>query len=1730
MSSELKTPAKKLASFTTKPSPSPKLKQASLLSFFSKKPAPTTKSSSDDSTAKSKDIVTPASSSPLKGSADSFDKTSANTSLDIPQKKEASKKIETQKEVEPISTPKSLKKVNSSAAFDSFLDDSEADVSVVPSSPLTTTGRRVKKINYAESDNEDNESDEDGGISKSTNRKRRKVVIDDDDDDDDFKLDNEQVSDDDPMDADVVPDDFEDDKMDFDDDDDLDEVLEKAEKMKSKKSSTQSKKEVMKDISNTSFASSSLASKFTANSSLNTDETAQKTVPFKRPFKSETSAITPQKKFAKENEERYQWLIDIKDADGRSQTDPEYDPRTLYIPKVAWQKFTAFETQYWEIKSKMWDSVVFFKKGKFYELYEKDADLAHQKFDLKLAGTGRANMRLAGIPEMSFNYWAKRFVDEGYKVAKVDQKESMLAKEIREKNGATSSKEDKVIKRELSCVLTCGTLTDENMLSDEMAKYCLSIKEVTNFDNTKTFGVCFVDTATGKMQLTQFNDDPECNKLETLLTQVQPMEVLVEKSNISSFVMKLLRFNSHPAAIFNFLKPQEEFWDHEQTFEQLVRGKYFEAEDLDDLSNYPPTLVKFHEKSQTVGFSAFGALVWYLKSLKLDESIISMGNVDQYDPFTSSFAKTSMRLDGVTLQNLEIFTNSFDQSDKGTLFKLLNRAVTPFGKRLFRNWIVHPLMNQDKIESRLDSVEALLNDGELKSLLESKLAKLPDIERMLARIHSGTLKIKEFTKVVEGFEIIRDLVTVLKQTYGADCSALGGDLGKIISSFPAELDECVDRWSGAFDRQLASSEGILVPEVGIEPEFDESNAEMKRMEKELDDIMRDYRREFKAQEMCYRDSGKEIYLIEVPIKAVSKVPKDWQQMAATAKCKRYWSPKVKLLVRKLMEARELHKILSESLQQKMYAKFDKDYEIWSLALKHVSEVDCLISLVRSSESLGSPVCRPTFIDNDRAEIEFKELRHPCFIPGGSSGTKDFIPNDISLGVNNENQIGLLTGANAAGKSTLLRMTCVAVIMAQIGCFIPATSARLTPIDSIMTRLGANDNIMQGKSTFFVELSETKRILEMATPKSLIILDELGRGGSSSDGFAIAEAVLHHIATHIQSIGYFATHYGTLYNSFTHHPAITPLRMGILVEDDSRDITFLYKLEPGRSSGSFGMHVAAMCGVNKEIVDNAEIAAKTWEYTSRLKNATSEVDTIPLGLTSDISWLINKRSIGDDGCAVYNDESRKNALAIKSLTDRTDATINADMSIESIESVTDEDRTFGCQAGIKETWIRPTSEPILSKIEGNQPSMINDKPREQEEEDDDDDDELVVTETRRVRNNRKIPRLKVNEKIEELSKIGDLRNAINLLEYWYKFLYTSKSSSQMLGKETGLNVFHSVGKIIYGTQHPLEEMINFKKRNYISSLTLSPEDGEYDDLLMRSINSVTVSNVTNDIVATSSNFQLNLLENYSMVSRGSLSSTLVDLVDDLSLSDVLMSQSNLVTSGSSSMNNVVSLAISSYIGCLGVRLKCEAIKAEKSTGGASSRSSSLHGSKMRYTRDAKIMKKQKQIQSEIDVYQSKRGTRSMRGQGKHGPLMHISDLDVMLIDGFYEASILGSKKMRMRSQKLGITKFDKTRRLGGDFQNLTLADSEFSIVDDNEKKEMSDQTLKELESLYFGFNPDGDDDQPGRGENASEDEEFDLDPIVESGDEDTNLKSVENNGVEESDWDDDFSDDSLVMKL
>lgn len=707
------------------------------------------------------------------------------------------------------------------------------------------------------------------------------------------------------------------------------------------------------------------------------------------------------KAHTREPGERYPWLAKITDINRHPPSHPDYDPATVHVPPEAWSQFSAFEKQYWEIKQKLWNTVVFFKKGKFYELYENDATIGHQLFDLKL--TDRVNMRMVGVPESSLAMWQNQFIAKGYKVARVDQLETALGKEMRERDGGKAKKQDKIIRRELACILTGGTLVDGSMLQDDTATYCVAIKESV-VDDHPAFGVAFVDAATGQFFVSEFEDDVDLTKFETLVAQTSPRELLLEKSRISTKALRILKNNTSPTTIWNYFKTGTEFWEAELTRRELGCNGYFASGDGGDEEEvWPETLSEGKDKDLLM--SALGALVQYLRVLKIERNLLSQRNFTWYNPIHKN---GTLILDGQTLINLEIFANSVNGGSEGTLFSLLNRCVTPFGKRLFRQWVCHPLCNIERINERLDAVDMLNADVSVREQFSSQLTKMPDLERLLSRIHAGACRPEDFVKVIEGFEQIEHTTSLL--------GAFGGGNGlvdRLVSAMP-DLSEPLSYWKSAFDRRKAREEKVLIPERGIEEDFDDSHDTIVDIKDNLHALLDKKKAELKTKSIKFTDVGKEVYQMEVP-KSV-KVPKDWQQMSATASVKRYYFKELTALVRRLQEAEETHSQLLREVSLRLFKRFDVDYEIWLQAIRIVSQLDCLVSLAKASSSLGEPSCRPALVDEERSVVEFTELRHPCML----NTVDDFIPNDIVLGGDSA-KINLLTGANAAGKSTILRM-------------------------------------------------------------------------------------------------------------------------------------------------------------------------------------------------------------------------------------------------------------------------------------------------------------------------------------------------------------------------------------------------------------------------------------------------------------------------------------------------------------------------------------------------------------------------------------------------------------------------------------------------------------------------------------------------------------------------------------
>ena len=706
------------------------------------------------------------------------------------------------------------------------------------------------------------------------------------------------------------------------------------------------------------------------------------------------------KAHTREPEERYAWLANLLDGDKHPPGHPDFNPGTVFVPSYAMNDFSAFEKQYWNIKKNLWDTIVFFKKGKFYELYENDATIGHQLFDLKL--TDRVNMRMVGVPESSLDLWVNQFVAKGFKVARVDQMESALGKEMRERDGKTKAKaKDKIIHRELACILTGGTLVDGSMLQDDMATYCAAIKESV-IDDKPAFGIAFVDAATGQFFISEFVDDVDLTKFETFVAQTCPRELLLEKSHISTKALRILKNNTSPTTIWNYLKPGTEFWDADMARRELGFSGYFAAGEGEE-EVLPTTLAQAKDKDLLM--SALGGLTQYLRVLKLEHSLLSQGNFEWYNPIHKN---GTLILDGQSLINLEVFTNTANGGSDGTLFTLLNRCTTPFGKRLFRQWVCHPLCNVQKINERLDAVELLNSKRGLREQFSREMTKMPDLERLISRIHAGVCKSQDFVKVLEGFEKMENTLSTISNFPDID-----GLVRRLLDAMP-NLRDPLGFWETAFDREKARNGEGFVPERGIEEDFDASQDELDRIKEELDALLEAKKTSVKCKTLKFTNNGKEVYQIEAP-KAL-KVPASWRQMSATNAVKRYYFKELEDLIRELQEAQETHSQIAKEVAARFFKRFDVDYEVWLQAIRVTSQLDCLISLAKSSEALGEPSCRPVFVDDERSVLKFEELRHPCMI----NTVSDFIPNDIKLG-GDEAKINLLTGANAAGKSTILRM-------------------------------------------------------------------------------------------------------------------------------------------------------------------------------------------------------------------------------------------------------------------------------------------------------------------------------------------------------------------------------------------------------------------------------------------------------------------------------------------------------------------------------------------------------------------------------------------------------------------------------------------------------------------------------------------------------------------------------------
>lgn len=686
--------------------------------------------------------------------------------------------------------------------------------------------------------------------------------------------------------------------------------------------------------------------------------------------------------------EKFEWLQDgrRKDLGRKKQGDDNYDPTTLYVPDDFLNKCTPGMRKWWQLKSQNFDTVIFYKVGKFYELYHMDAVIGVNELGLTFMKGVWAH---SGFPEIAFGRFSDVLVQKGYKVARVEQTETPEMMEARCKSMSHPTKFDKVVRREICRIITKGTQTysvlDGNP-SESHSKYLLSFKEKLEdySGQQRMYGVCFVDTSVGKFHIGQFFDDRHCSRFRTLVAHFPPVQILFEKGNPSSDTKKVLK-SGLSASIQEGLNPASQFWDATKTLKTLAEENYFVKDGKDDLDNgsLPPVLKSMTSGSDTLALtpgdnselalSALGASIFYMKKCLIDQELLSMANFEEYVPVdvdlekaqsaNSFFAKTSQRmvLDGVTLTNLEILQNGTNGSIEGTLLEKLDTCFTPFGKRLLKQWLCAPLCNPFSIGDRLNAVEDLMAIPERLSEVGELLKKLPDLERLLSKIHSigsplksqnhpdsravmyeettySKKKIADFLSALEGFKVMREVIMVMENAVNDFKSNILKQVIALKDKHPKgrfpDLSSELKRWDTSFDHEKARKTGVITPKAGFDPDYDQALRDIKAAEQSLTDYLEKQRKRLGCKSMVYWGTAKNRFQMEIPESVTERnLPEEYELKSTKKGYKRYWTKTIEKLFGDLVNAEERRDAALKDCMRRLFYNFDKNYKEWQTAVE-----------------------------------------------------------------------------------------------------------------------------------------------------------------------------------------------------------------------------------------------------------------------------------------------------------------------------------------------------------------------------------------------------------------------------------------------------------------------------------------------------------------------------------------------------------------------------------------------------------------------------------------------------------------------------------------------------------------------------------------------------------------------------------------------------------------------------
>ncbi|MED5588684.1 MAG: DNA mismatch repair protein MutS [Chloroflexota bacterium] len=802
---------------------------------------------------------------------------------------------------------------------------------------------------------------------------------------------------------------------------------------------------------------------------------------------------------------------------------------------------TPIRRQYLKIKGDHPDAILFFRMGDFYETFDDDAVLAAKELEITLTsrsmGKG-SRVPLAGVPVHSLDNYLSRLIKKGHKVAICEQIS----------DPATSKG---LVDRDVVRIVTPGTVLESNLLNQKTNNYLAAVSELGGLA-----GLAYIDITTGEFSATEL----PLQELPLELERIEAAEVLVPDSADFSVWTDQRNGNSYE------LTPVESRTFHLDEARQALLCHFGIL-----------TLESFGCEGMDLAVAAAGAIVEYLARTQ-KAAKLKLSNLAIYA--TGTF----MALDSQTRRNLELFAGGRNESKELSLLSALDRTKTAMGGRLLRQWLGQPLLDLTALEQRLDVVDHFYLDGLKRTDSISSLNKVSDLERIIGRIVSGTVNPRELIALKDGLAAVPSLRELVDST---DLEWLQRQLLPLPEVCSLIEESIVSEPAGA-----VGDGNVIRP--GFSPEMDElksSSTNARQFIAGLEQRERD-RTEIKGLKVGYNQVFG--YYIEVSKSNIDKVPEDYIRRQTLTNAERYIVPELKEYESLVLNARDRLEEAERAVYHRVCAQLAESAGAVSQVASAIAKLDVFTGLADAAVENG--YVRPKL--NLGNAIRVTNGRHPVVERVLDTGT--YVPNDVDLS-NDGARVMVLTGPNMAGKSTYIRQVAIIILMAQIGCFVPASDATIGLVDRIFTRVGLQDDLATGQSTFMVEMVETAAILNQATPRSLVILDEIGRGTSTYDGLSIARSVIEHIHNdpRLGCKTLFATHYHELTQLAASLPGVR--NFSVAVTEEGNSVVFLHKIVPGGADKSYGVHVAQMAGLPQGVVNRAWEVLADLEAQSQQKN-------------------------------------------------------------------------------------------------------------------------------------------------------------------------------------------------------------------------------------------------------------------------------------------------------------------------------------------------------------------------------------------------------------------------------------------------------------------------------------------------------------------------------------------------